>query len=106
MTTSVLAEALDIGRKRSELTEQVKRSLIERLSLQLEPEQIADDSPLFGVGLALDSVDALEIALVLEVNFGIQVSDEDLRAFRSVNTLVDLVEQRVPQAEVSMGAVS
>ncbi|MBC7982683.1 MAG: acyl carrier protein [Candidatus Obscuribacterales bacterium] len=106
MTHGALVEALAIGQKRSELTGQVKSALIERLSLQLEPEEIADDSPLFGVGLALDSVDALEIALVLEVNFGVPVSDDDLRSFRSVNTLVDLVQQRLQQQSLGTGVAA
>jgi len=106
MTRAALAQALEIGQKRSELTGQVKNALIERLSLQLAAEEIADDSPLFGVGLALDSVDALEIALVLEVNFGVAVSDDDLSSFRSINTLVDLVEQRLQRQSLELGVAS
>jgi acyl carrier protein len=92
--STTLESARKIAVKRSELMDQIKRALIDRLSLRLEPEEIADDSPLFGVGLALDSVDALEIALLMEVTFGVSITDDDLRSFRSVNALADLVVER------------
>ncbi|MBQ0957953.1 acyl carrier protein [Ideonella sp. 4Y11] len=79
----------------------MKQALIERLSLQLTPDEIADDSPLFGTGLGLDSVDALEIAILIELEFDVPVSDDELASFRSINTLVDLVEQRTQAAEVA-----
>ena len=89
-----IEEAGQIARRRSELTLRMKQALIERLSLQLEPDEIAEDSPLFGAGLGLDSVDALEIAILIEMEFDVPVSDDELASFRSINTLVDLVQQR------------
>jgi acyl carrier protein len=94
MESMTLQEARDIAARRHELAQRLKRVLIERLSLQLEPEEIANDSPLFGSGLGLDSVDALEIAIAVETEFGVPITDEDLHAFRSVNTVLDFIESR------------
>ncbi|MDR6412841.1 acyl carrier protein [Paraburkholderia terricola] len=100
MTTEMtLQTARDVAERRRALTERMKNKLIERLSLQLSAEEIADDSPLFGTGLSLDSVDALEIAIMIELEFGVAVSDDELASFRSVNTLVDLVQERMGSAE-------
>ncbi|WP_310452584.1 acyl carrier protein [Sulfuritalea sp.] len=92
--TPTINRAKDLARNRKELSERLKRVLIERLSLQLEVDEIADDSPLFGSGLGLDSVDALEIAIAVETEFGVAITDEDLHAFRSVNTVLDFIEAR------------
>lgn len=99
MTGMTLARASDIAQRRREVTQRMKTALIERLSLKLSPEEIADDSPLFGTGLGLDSVDALEIAILIELEFGVAVSDDELASFRSVNTLVDLVQERTTSTE-------
>ena len=77
--------------KYEEITRKVKELLIERLNLPLTPEEIADDSALFGLGLGLDSVDALEIAVGLEQEFGIKVTDEDMAVFRSVISISQYV---------------
>jgi acyl carrier protein len=97
MESMTLAQAADIATRRAELAERLKRVLIERLSLQLEPAEIADDSPLFGSGLGLDSVDALEVAIAVETEFGVPITDEDLHAFRSINTVLDFIQERNPE---------
>ena len=96
MESMTLQEARDIAARRHELAQRLKSVLVERLSLQLEPEEIANDSPLFGSGLGLDSVDALEIAIAIETEFGVPITDEDLHAFRSINTVLDFIESRTP----------
>lgn len=78
-------------KRRSEVTGQVKWMLIARLNLPLEPEEIADDSPLFGAGLQLDSVDSLAIFGGLKEDFGIVLENPSASMFRSVNALVDCV---------------
>lgn len=88
-----LAVARDIADKRKALSDRLKHLLIDRLSLQLEVDEIADDSPLFGSGLGLDSVDALEVAISVETEFGVSITDDDLHAFRSINTVLDFIEQ-------------
>ena len=71
--------------------------IIESLNLQdITPDQIEDEAPLFGAGLGLDSIDALELVVMLEKNYGIVIKDiEDGRpAFRSVRTLADFIDAR------------
>lgn len=81
--------------KRKEVTERVKKVLIERLRLPLKPDEISEDAPLFGIGLGLDSVDALEIVVGIEQEFGVSITDEDMMAFRSVNSIVDFIFERL-----------
>lgn len=61
----------------AELKQRIKTVLIEELMLQQEPGEIADDVPLFGEGLGLDSVDALQLVVALEKNFGLKVGDAE-----------------------------
>ena len=78
-------------------TSELKSKIIEALNLQdVTPEQIDDDAPLFGAGLGLDSIDALELVVMLEKNYGIVIKDieEGRPAFRSVRTLADFIETR------------
>jgi acyl carrier protein len=74
----------------------VKELIVRRLKLDIDPMTIQDDAPLFGEGLGLDSIDALELVLGLEQEFGIKVEDEEVgvKAFASVNALVDFIEQK------------
>ncbi len=76
------------------LTHELKAKIIESLKLQdITPEQIADDAPLFGTGLGLDSIDALELVVLLEKDYGIVIKDieEGRPAFRSVQTLAEFI---------------
>ncbi|MEO8348195.1 MAG: phosphopantetheine-binding protein [Acidobacteriota bacterium] len=74
----------------------VKELIVRRLKLDIDPTSIQDDAPLFGEGLGLDSIDALELVLGLEQEFGIKVEDEEVgvKAFASVNALVDFIEHK------------
>lgn len=71
----------------------VRRVLIEDLKVPRAPEEIDPDAPLFGTGLALDSVDAVELVVSLETEFGFRFDDDAAArpALRTVNTLVDQV---------------
>lgn len=82
----------------------MKELLIDRLKFEdLTPEDIGDDDPLFQGGLGLDSIDALEIVVMLESEFGVKVKNEASARdyFRSISTLAQLVQERTaaPQAE-------
>lgn len=79
---------------RKNLTNKVKETLIKELNLELIPEEIDDDEPLFAMGLGLDSVDALQLVLAVEEEFGITISEEDIEAFRSVNSIADYIQQQ------------
>jgi acyl carrier protein len=78
------------------LAPRVKELIVRRLKLEIDPASIQDDAPLFGEGLGLDSIDALELVLGLEQEFGIKVEDEEVgvKAFSSVNALVEFIEQK------------
>jgi acyl carrier protein len=76
------------------LRAEVKELLATGLRLDLSPADIPDDSPIFGEGLGLDSIDALELVVLVEERFHVSIPDEDVgrRAFASVNALVDFIE--------------
>lgn len=79
---------------KNELLIELKELIIKRLKLEdIKPDEIQDDGPLFGEGLGLDSIDALELVVALEKNYGIRIPDEDVgkEAFRSVNALADYI---------------
>ena len=83
----------------SELKENLKRLIVERLNLiDVTPADIGDDLPLFKTGLGLDSIDALELTLNVEKEYGVKVanSEQAMQAFQSVSTLAAFIEQRRP----------
>jgi len=56
--------------------EQLKQILVSDLNLEdMTPEQIPDDSPLFGQGLGLDSLDAVELVVIVQRHFGVEIKD-------------------------------
>jgi acyl carrier protein len=78
-----------------DLKTRIKRAIIEELDLRGRSEaDIQDDAPLFGEGLGLDSLDALQLAMVIEERFGVPVpeGDEGRRIFASVNAIASHVE--------------
>ncbi len=77
------------------LKEQIKDLIIRRLRLEMSPNDIDDSAALFGDGLGLDSIDALELVVGLEQEFGISIPDEDVgkEAFASVEALCAYVER-------------
>jgi acyl carrier protein len=77
-----------------QLKDEVKKLLIENLMLQQKPEEIADDLALFGPGgLGLDSVDALQLVVALEKNYGLKIADPAAakETLANVNTIVSAV---------------
>ena len=82
-----------------DLVGELKKLIIETLKLEeVTPEDIADDGQLFGDGLGLDSIDALELVVALEKRYGVVIPDSEVgeRVFRSVNTLARFVrDQRI-----------
>jgi len=78
----------------AELVRELKALMVDKLRLEdVTPEGIKDDEPLFGAGLGLDSVDALELAMHVEQKYKIRISDEALakEAFRSVGALAEFI---------------
>ena len=75
----------------------VKRLIVESLNLEgMRPEMIEDETPLFGEGLGLDSVDALELVVALEKEFGIRIKSQEIgrEVFSSVSSLSQFIEGR------------
>jgi acyl carrier protein len=66
--------------------------LIETLQLERSPEEIIPDAPLFGDGLGLDSIDALEIALALSCSYGFEIKSEEARAQQIFSSLRNLTK--------------
>lgn len=78
-----------------ELSTQLKSQIIEALNLEdITPADIDNDAPLFGDGLGLDSIDALELIIIMEKQYGIRIENPaDARpVFKSINTLAAFVE--------------
>jgi len=87
----------------ADLRMRIKEMMVKNLMLQITADQIGDDTPLFGPeGIGLDSIDALELAVGLEKNFGVSVPNSEVatKVLRSVNTIHDyIVEKRGDAAQ-------
>lgn len=77
-----------------ELIEQLKADIIEQLNLaDVNPADIQADTPLFGTGLGLDSIDSLEISVLLERKYGVKITNsaEGRKVFQSLRTIAEFV---------------
>ncbi len=77
-----------------DLHREVAALMVESLNLEISADQIAADDPLFGEGLGLDSIDVLEVALVVSKRYGLQLradSADNQRVFSSLRTLCDYI---------------
>ncbi len=76
---------------------QLKEILVNDLKIQgINPEDISDTEPLFGEGLELDSLDAVELVVLIQKHFNIQIADmeEGQKAFESINSLAQYIMDR------------
>lgn len=92
-------QTLNIAKARIELCTKIKELIVEQLDLDINPNVITDDQPLFGRGLELDSVDALELAVGIESEFDVIISDDNIGVFSSVNKIADYIEENREEAE-------
>ena len=79
-----------------QLIEQLKSQIIEALNFEdLTPADIETDAPLFGEGLGLDSIDALELIMLMDREYGIKLADpkQGKQIFRSVRTMAEYIQE-------------
>jgi len=80
----------------TELKQQLKKQIVEFLNLTtVNPEDIKDDEPLFGEGLGLDSIDSIELIVMLSREYGINIQDpkEGRKVLMNLNTIAEYVSQ-------------
>jgi acyl carrier protein len=84
-----------------DLKYELKKQIIEELKLEeINPEDILDDAPLIGDGLGLDSIDALELVVLLEKYHGVKIMDEEVgrKVLMSVNTMAEFIIEEKAKA--------
>jgi len=80
----------------TQLKQQLKKQIVEFLNLlSVKPEDIKDDEPLFGEGLGLDSIDSIELIVLLNREYGVVIEDpkEGRKVLVDINTMVDYIEK-------------
>ncbi len=89
------------------LKTKIKELIVDCLDLDdVEPSSIQDDEAIFGGGLELDSIDALELVIQIEKTYGVKIksSEETRLALSSVDVLADYILERAPEAVVAQKA--
>ena len=84
-----------------DLKYELKKQIIEELKLEgIKPEDIQDDAPLIGDGLGLDSIDALELVVLLEKYHGVKIMDEEVgkKVLASVNSMAEFIIEEKTKA--------
>lgn len=84
-----------------DLTQELKAELIKQLNLEeMLPPDFDENTPLFGDGLGLDSIDSLELVVLLDRNYGIKLKDpkEGRQVFYSIRTMAEYIHANRPQA--------
>jgi acyl carrier protein len=79
-----------------QLKQQLKKQIVEFLNLlSVKPEDIKDDEPLFGEGLGLDSIDSIELIVLLNREYGVVIEDpkEGRKVLVDINTMADYIEK-------------
>ena len=90
--------SLSVAMDQTELKSQIKRALLEELDLRGRTEADIDDTaPLFGAGLGLDSLDALQLAMAIEERFGVAIPEGE--ASRSIFASVNAIAAHITQAK-------
>ena len=82
------------------IKDRLKKLIIKELNLEdTTPEDIEDGAPLFGEGLGLDSLDAVELVVLIHKHFGVEIKnmDEGRPALQSINALAAFIQERLPK---------
>lgn len=85
-------EAKTKAEARAAILQAIKEELVERLELEIRPEDIDDDTFLFGGGLSLDSIDSMEIIIGMQSRFDVMIPEGETAPLRTINTLADFVQ--------------
>ncbi|MDQ0583218.1 acyl carrier protein [Streptomyces rishiriensis] len=94
MSVATFEDIRSQAETRLEKNMKVKSMIVDRLGLDVEPAVVSDNQPLFGRGLEMDSLDTLEIVVMVNNEYDVLISDDDFEAFGSINALVDFIEAR------------
>lgn len=117
----------DTNSEHKDLEYRIKKCIIDRLSLRLDPDEIDNSAPIFNMsnisnmteeemseagispemitmaqemsddnvkGLELDSIDSLEVVVALSNEFGVEIGDDDMMIFQSINTIADFIREK------------
>lgn len=78
----------------TDLRSDIKAAIVRALKLPISPDEIDNGAPLFGAGLGLDSIDALELVLEIERSFGVVIGDEETggKVLQSVDAIAEYIE--------------
>ena len=79
----------------SDLKQRIKRVLVDRMNLKMNPDDVKEDEGLFGGGLGLDSIDALDLVVGIYEEFGVELKDDDMHIFASVNSIAAFLEPKL-----------
>ncbi len=91
-----MSDLLKYNKTMEDLKLQLKQQIIEAINLEeVRPEDIDDAAPLFGEGLGLDSIDALELIMLLDKHYGIKFADkaQSKAVLQSINTMAEYVKE-------------
>ncbi|MBA2355915.1 MAG: acyl carrier protein [Acidobacteria bacterium] len=85
----------------TDLRSDIKVAIVRALKLPIQPEDIDNAAPLFGAGLGLDSIDALELVLEIERSFGVVIGDEQTggQVLQSVDSIAAYIEAQPKTAK-------
>lgn len=89
----------DALHRRAETVARIQQLLVDHLYLEVEPRDLDPDAPLFGSGHGLDSIDAVELVVGLENQFGVRLQESRVLSvphLRTIHTLADLVLEAAP----------
>lgn len=81
----------DVASQRRPVYAALKEMIVDRLDLDISIEWIGDHQPLFGRGLELDSVDALELIVGIDGRYGVALNDDEVESFGSVGALTERI---------------
>jgi acyl carrier protein len=95
-------ELMAMIKPRQDIQQVLVSSFRDNLNLSFQEDLIHPDVPLFGTGLGLDSIDALEVIMTVEKEFGISIDENNIQSMRTLNTLIDTIQEKLADKEHSI----